>query len=327
MMPSPVHSVLWFSLLVLWASQSETEALTPDVCQGDKYDNDFQTIVDEHDAKAVLSDEKNFPCYLFPKNVVNCSWTFPALQEGIEIFVSISVCDEETEIESSKSQGRNGSKLFHVPEYEDLYVILQFNISLHNKSAVYAYTYHMESHVVLSPPDNISVSVKDGDLSVSWTLPSSKDTEAPECFEYELDLGNQESPKTVQYELFYTGQNADPSRTYRVRVRTRMVPDCQDNSHWSDWSHVVTIEPTNKVNLLVIVLISLGIPMILLAVLLLVRYQRVSIIKILFPPIPRPPPKYIHFLEKHDTFNIFLPAPSMEPVEEITEVEDTVEKS
>ena len=36
----------------------------------------------------------------------------------------------------------------------------------------------------------------------------------------------------------------------------------------------VAIEPTNKVNLLVIVLISLGIPMILLAVLLLVRYQR-----------------------------------------------------
>lgn len=49
----------------------------------------LHTIVEEHDAKAVLSDEKNFPCYLFPKNVVNCSWTFPALQEGTEIFVSI----------------------------------------------------------------------------------------------------------------------------------------------------------------------------------------------------------------------------------------------
>lgn len=47
---------------------------------------------------------------------------------------------------------------------------------------------------VLSPPDNISVSVKDGELSVTWALPSSKDTENPECFEYQLDLGDK-----VQY--------------------------------------------------------------------------------------------------------------------------------
>lgn len=49
----------------------------------------LQDIVEEHDAKAVLSDEENFPCYLYPANVVNCSWTFPALQEGSEIFVAI----------------------------------------------------------------------------------------------------------------------------------------------------------------------------------------------------------------------------------------------
>ncbi|XP_036939005.1 interleukin-5 receptor subunit alpha-like [Acanthopagrus latus] len=323
MMLSPVHSVLWFSLLVLWASQSETEALTPDVCQGEKLESHLQDIVEEHDAKAVLSDEENFPCYLYPANVVNCSWTFPALQEGSEIFVAISVCDEEEEIRSVKSQGRYGSTSFHVPKYEDLYVILQFNISLHNKMAAYAYTYRMEEHEVLSPPDNISVSVKDGELSVTWALPSSKDTENPECFEYQLDLGDKKegSHKNVQYELSYTEQNADPSSTYRVRMRTRMVKDCQKNAQWSDWGHVVTIEPTNKLNPLVIVSVSLGIPMILLAVLLLVRYQRVS--KILFPPIPRPPPKYKHFLQKHDTFNFFLPAPSAEPVEEITEVEDT----
>ncbi|XP_073347632.1 uncharacterized protein [Pagrus major] len=319
MMSSSVHSVLWFSLLVLWASQSETEALTPDVClstfEGDAGIKLQSTEQEPDEEWAVLSDPKNFPCYLYLTNIVNCSWSFPTLQKDTELFISISVCPNEMEIESS--EGRVGSKSFHLPEPEDL-LILQFNISLHNNWAVYTYTYEISLHAILPPPANISASVKDGDLLVTWAAPPS-DVHT-DCFEYQLDLGDQEIPKNIKSKLSYTEQNADPSRTYRVRMRTRMLPDCEDNHEWSEWSQVVMIEPSNKLNILVIVSISLGIPMILLAVLLLVRYQRVS--KVLFPPIPRPPPKYIHFLEKNDTFNIFLPAPSAEPMEEITEVED-----
>ncbi|KAF0047305.1 hypothetical protein F2P81_000938 [Scophthalmus maximus] len=78
-----------------------------------------------------------------------------------------------------------------------------------------------------------------------------------------------------------------------------------------------------QLNTLLIVLISLGIPMILLAVLLLVRYQRVF--ELLFPPIPCPPPKYIHFLEKDDASSFFHPALSSKAEEEITEVEEAKE--
>ncbi|XP_035761974.1 uncharacterized protein LOC102782806 [Neolamprologus brichardi] len=71
----------------------------------------------------------------------------------------------------------------------------------------------------------------------------------------------------------------------------------------------------------VIVFICLGVPMGLLALLLFVRYQRVT--KVLFPPIPHPPAKYKYFLEKSDAFNFFYSTPSAKPEEVITEVEDT----
>lgn len=43
---------------------------------------------------------------------------------------------------------------------------------------------------VLSPPSNISASVEDGRLLVMWGLPGSRTNESPNCFEYELDLGD-----------------------------------------------------------------------------------------------------------------------------------------
>lgn len=44
---------------------------------------------------------------------------------------------------------------------------------------------------VLSPPHNISASVKEGNLLVSWSLPYSKVSSNTWCFEYQLDLGDQ----------------------------------------------------------------------------------------------------------------------------------------
>lgn len=43
---------------------------------------------------------------------------------------------------------------------------------------------------VLSPPSNISASVKDGRLLVAWGLPGSRTTNNKDCFKYELDLGD-----------------------------------------------------------------------------------------------------------------------------------------
>lgn len=99
----------------------------------------------------------------------------------------------------------------------------------------------------------------------------------------------------------YTEPIVDPSRTYRVKVRTRMMTNiCIGPAQWSQWSptvceytfillvlicmwctdwpwwiqYTVVERSFYEFNTLLIISISLGIPMILLAVLLLVRQQR-----------------------------------------------------
>ncbi|XP_035525874.1 granulocyte-macrophage colony-stimulating factor receptor subunit alpha-like [Morone saxatilis] len=321
----PVHSILWSSLLVLYASQSELED-NHDVCMDEIIPDElFQIQTTQQDqVETDAMDKENFLCLLYPTNELNCSWSFNTLQKDTQLFVYIRICVNSTTVPnmSHYSEERVGSTSLILHEHEMLHVILQFNITRHDKWTVYTYTYDEDMLEVLLPPQNISVSVKDGNLLVTWALPHSRVSYNPSCFDYQLEVGDQGNLKNLDTHLSYKEPNADPSETYRVRMRTRPKDTCQSNPQWSDWSHPVTVEQSiYSLNILVILSISLGIPMILLAVLLLVRYQRVS--KVLFPPIPRPPLKYIYFLEKNDTSNFFYPAPAAEPVEEITTVEDT----
>uniref|UniRef100_UPI0037E93F66 interleukin-13 receptor subunit alpha-1-like n=1 Tax=Semicossyphus pulcher TaxID=241346 RepID=UPI0037E93F66 len=327
-----VTPVLWASLLVLWSSQTETcryvtetEANSADVCQDAGYPGDlspWNSSVQGHYVEKDAIVDTNFLCVLYPTNILNCSWWFHNLQNDTQLSVSISICDDETTVHSLNqvSEERVQSMSLTLCEHESLNVVLLFNITLRDRWTVYTYVFDMLMLEVLSPPQNISASFKDGGLLVTWSLPHSRESLKPSCFEYQLDLGDQESLTHLKDKLFHMEPNADQSHSYRVRIRTRQAADCQENSKWSEWSNTVTAERTDKLSFLVIISISLGIPMILLALLLLVRYQRVS--EVLFPPIPHPPQKYKNFLEKNDTFTFFHPTPSAEPGEEITEVED-----
>ncbi|XP_068593900.1 interleukin-13 receptor subunit alpha-1-like [Cebidichthys violaceus] len=322
----PVRPILWSCLLVLWASESESESNTPDVCQDEKDPGNIHTQSPPGQVHCVeeAKVDDNFRCLYYPTNELNCSWSFHTLEKDAQLFVHISICDDDRAFHDLylSSEERVGSRSLTLHQHEWSYVILHFNITLRGNWTVYTSGYEIDMLEVMPPPQNISASVRDGGLLVTWGLPQNRDES---CFEYQLDMGDQEIPKHLTAALSYTEPNADPTCTYRVRMRTRKTHACQVSSHWSDWSHTITVEPSvYKLSTLVIVSISLGIPMILLAVLLLLRHQRVS--KVLFPPIPRPPPKYKGFLEKSDTFNLFHSAPPAEPVEEITKVEDMEQK-
>ncbi|XP_031711169.1 granulocyte-macrophage colony-stimulating factor receptor subunit alpha-like isoform X2 [Anarrhichthys ocellatus] len=323
----PVHPIFWSCLLILWASESESESNTLDVCQNERDPGNIHLhspLGQEHCFKEAKVDD-NFCCLYYPTDVLNCLWSFHSLEKDAQLFIQISICDEDTTVHYLSSEERVGSTSLTLHEHEWSYVILLFNITLHGNWTVYTSGYETDMLEVQSPPQNISASVRDGGLLVTWGLPKSRGKSRPDCFEYQLDMDDQERPKNLTAELSYKEPNADPTSTYRVRMRMRKTHACQVVSHWSDWSHTVTVEPSvYTLSTVVIVSISLGIPMILLAVLLLLRHQRVS--KVLFPPIPRPPPKYKGFLEKSDTFNLFHSAPLAEPVEEITKVEDMEQK-
>ncbi|KAM7378899.1 hypothetical protein PAMP_004490 [Pampus punctatissimus] len=298
----PAHALCWSSLLVLfWFSQSESSNV--DDCE-DTYSTTLEPVHPLHENETVSIGKCDISCFLYPTNILNCSWSLYTLDKDAQLSVSISVYDNIIRPMRFVSEDRVGSKSTVLPDFNDLYVILSFNVSLHNKYTSYCIRYDTDILEVLLPPSNLSASVKDGNLLVTWLPPRSRQGHRRTCFEYQMDMGDQKKLKHFDSKESYT-TNADPTITYRVRIRTRINGYCSGSTQWSDWSHVVTVEQSVfKLNTLVIVSISLGIPMILLAVLLLVRHQRVS--KVLFPQIPRPPPKYKCFLEKNETFNVSM---------------------
>ncbi|KAM9791368.1 granulocyte-macrophage colony-stimulating factor receptor subunit alpha-like [Syngnathus typhle] len=324
----PLHPLVCCSLLILWAFQS-AETTNAEVCQNEKSPDNLQLLsssLHEHNFMDIHED-KNFTCFLYPTNLLNCSWTFPTLDKESQLYVHISICDNNSTVQPLNliSKQHSGSTCIALKQYEWLYVIIQFNVSLHHTWAVYSYVYDTEMMEVLPPPGNISASVKDKDLVVTWNKPRGRANSNSLCFEYELAVGNPEQILIPSRELSHTMPNANPASTYSVKIRTKQTSDCSGSRSWSDWSDTIIIQQSfYTFNITIIVAIALGIPMILLTLLLLVRNHRVA--QVLYPTIPRPPLKYKHFLEENNAFNFYHPAPSVKYEEEITVVEDA-EKS
>ncbi|XP_076018300.1 uncharacterized protein LOC143010050 [Genypterus blacodes] len=324
---STAHHILWSSLLLLWAF--ETQANDSDPCQDKDVQTDTLIIKDSSGQDDEVGENVDVSCFLYPTNIFNCSISLTPPENEFQVSASVSICEKAKICTLNYS-----SEDFSPPEpvvlcpncidYQKLYIIILYNVSLHNKWTVYANKYKTAKLEVLSAPPNITAWFRDGGLLVTWSQPDCRVPTTASCFNYELDIGDQETPKSLKSQLSYTEPNVDPSRPIRVRMRTRKRPHCHGSNEWSEWSDAVTVTPTKsiyKVNTLVIVTISLGIPMMLLAVLLLVRSQRVS--KVLFPPIPGPPRAYKHFLQTNDMFIARDPVLPLKHEEVITEVEDT----
>ncbi|XP_042084827.1 interleukin-5 receptor subunit alpha isoform X2 [Haplochromis burtoni] len=325
----PIRLVIWSTSLVLWFPQSATESHGLDLCQefSDTYEMVYiQNSAEEISHKQLSEIKETFICLLDSTNKLNCSWSFNTLEKDTRLSVFISVCNEETVIKSlSHTFAERVGSMSLTVSGEISGVVLHFNMSLHNWIS-YTYVYDMDTLEHLPPPANISASFNNDNLIVKWDLPRTRNAVNPKCFENEVEIRDQE--KTTSWlpkqHTNQTVASVDPSHSYSVRMRTRISSHCSGSDHWSEWSPTVTplMERSDSVlKPVVIVFICLGVPMGLLALLLFVRYQRVT--KVLFPPIPRPPAKYKYFLEKSDAFNFFYSTPSAKPEEVITEVEDT----
>ncbi|KAM9323523.1 interleukin-5 receptor subunit alpha-like [Pholidichthys leucotaenia] len=309
MKPFPLQPVLWSSLLFLWLSHNEVEGHGLDICS--------QEIDEGQDPDG----DKPLVCLIYPTNKLNCSWSLNPSENYTQFSVDFSFCDEELETNHSVSKTfveRVGSKSVILPENVSS-IVIHLNMFLNGSWTSEAHRYEKILIELLSSPPNFSASIQNGSLMVSWAQPYHAEISNKDCFAYQLDLGDQGQPKNLDGKLSYVEHNVEPTYTYSMRIRTRVKTNCWGCQHWSEWSPTIVVEQSvDKLNLLVIVSIALGIPMILLALVLLVRYQRLS--EVLFPPIPQPPSKYKYFLEKTDTF--FHPVQPAKPEEEITEVED-----
>ncbi|XP_054889810.1 interleukin-5 receptor subunit alpha-like [Poeciliopsis prolifica] len=317
---SPALPVLWFSfLLLLRVSQSERREDDPDV------DNPSVNVAKTDRCHEVdeESEEVSVVCSVSRTDKLNCSWSFDALETGAQLSVSVSLLENKSLVDSRNQSSANGVGFISwtIDGGQKKQVVVDFEVILRGARTCYTATFIEEQLDILDPPANVSASLRDGNLHINWDVPSSNFFK--HCFDYQLDIGDQEKPRTFSDGLQYIEPNA-AAPTYRVRMRAKISIDCFGCTQWSEWSPTVIVEqPTYRLDPLIIALISLGIPMILLAVLLMLRHQR--LVKVLFPPIPHPPAKYKHFLEKTDPINFFHPVPTTKPEEEITEVEDAVQ--
>ncbi|CAI5641975.1 unnamed protein product [Oreochromis niloticus] len=256
----PLHPVIWSSLLVLWFSQCESEGHTLNACQ-EKMDDQYEVKINlpkdhtdmlamvlirtsaQQDSYEDLTDIKEkFICLLYPTNELNCSWSFNTLEKDAQLSVFISVCDDEILVKSLNytSVERAGSASL-ILSNNMTEVILHLNKSMQNKWTSYTYVYDMDMLELLSPPPNIYASVKDGALVVSWGLPFTREVINPHCFEYQLDKGDQEQPMYLIAQQSYREPVSDATRTYKLRMRTRITNTCSGSSQWSEWSDTVGV--------------------------------------------------------------------------------------
>ncbi|KAI4877126.1 hypothetical protein NFI96_026479 [Prochilodus magdalenae] len=182
----------------------------------------------------------------------------------------------------------------------------------------------MENNIeILDPPKNISVIVNSTDLEINWLPTKSINSLPHDCFVYEIKINDEVVPFNDRYSevLRYTKRNLDLTRSYSIQIRTKAVFQCVINGLWSEWSESKVINQVEKpyhLNIYVILSIAFVLPMILLAILLVCKIQRLS--EKLLPVIPSPSTKVKMLLENNDFSQVMPPKQCGCEAEEGTEI-------
>ncbi|KAL2088098.1 hypothetical protein ACEWY4_016926 [Coilia grayii] len=275
----------------------------------------------------------NISCAVDMQNHLNFSWDGWSLPGHAHYSISYLVCrEEEAVLESSEER-------FYTPVYHTLignqetkdntlfvfeYIILRINVS-------YPYMWYIQTQKWdildienLDPPRITKASIESERLHLQWDVPRSRGTTNPDCFMYELKINGE--VRTLEEGLNHSEESIDPTRHYKIQMRVKTRPICSRSVLWSDWTSVLDLGPSvtrpPNINLGVIVAIALGLPMILLSVLLLCKYQRV--LEKLFPPVPGPSIKIEGLLERDNVTQQTQPHSWMEEVTEVG-IKETLE--
>ncbi|XP_060716838.1 interleukin-13 receptor subunit alpha-1-like [Tachysurus vachellii] len=278
-----------------------------------------QTMDNDTDAKSSISEIR---CLIYNKTLLRCSWITDPLPE--EYFASYHNNQDHPlhcVINSSKKLVECQAEIKWEEEEEgicseELFVMV--NITINGYWYIICQKYEAGNIESLNPPQNIRTSKKSKNLEIQWSQPKSFCSVLSKCFIYEMKINNE----LVQLEgvLEYNLTNFVPTRSYTIQIRTKLTSFCVINGQWSDWTEpLVTVSSSSgaDVNPVVIASIVFVLPMILLAFLLVCKFQR--LFEKLFPSIPNPSKKVQKILEKND-FNQDTPTKQCEEGAEVLEV-------
>ncbi|XP_026788064.3 interleukin-5 receptor subunit alpha isoform X1 [Pangasianodon hypophthalmus] len=267
----------------------------------------------------INSSISEIPCFIYNVNLLSCSWSTDSLPEDAQYSASFHTpmdyplkCKPESSKKLVECQGR----------FEEIHehLTVKVNISINGYLCIICQNYIPADIEKLDPPQNITTVTKSTNLEIQWQQPSSCCTKKSTCFIYELKINNE----PVQLEGYithtYNITNFDPTRSYTIQMRSKPENTCSDTKYWSDWSKAMVVKPSGniyKLNTGVILSIAFVLPMILLAFLLVCKFQR--LFEKLFPSIPNPSRNVQMLLEKND-FNQVTPPKQSEEGAEILEV-------
>ncbi|XP_072513803.1 interleukin-5 receptor subunit alpha-like isoform X2 [Salminus brasiliensis] len=262
-------------------------------------------------------------CHIYNSGLLNCSWSTHTLPENAQYSAYFHECKEsddntthELHCSTSREKGRvECHRQISISEQ----VMVLVNISVPHHWRILCKTFVQVNIEILEPPKNITAVIKSEALEIEWSPPTSFHNSGSHCFDYELKINN-DTVMVTSNTFQYTKRNIDLTRSYSTKIRTKWNI-CADNQQWSDWSEIKVVGPTEKpyqLNIYVIVTIAFVLPMILLAFLLVCKFQRLS--EKLFPSVPGPSVKVKMLLEKEDFTQVTPPKQGGFKVEEGTEI-------
>ncbi|KAL4608809.1 interleukin-5 receptor subunit alpha-like isoform X1 [Arapaima gigas] len=256
---------------------------------------------------------KNLSCILYNNSNLNCTWVTLDLPVGAQHSVTViqqrknTSCDCFTNLNGTVT-GCHGK----IDSYGDTAV--QINVSFPNFWYIHKEEFDLKDIEKLNPPHNVTALVKSDNLVITWDPPT---VLRHKCFQYQIEINNELTD--VLEHTTYMKPNLALDKKYLIRVRVTKTSFCRENNIWSDWSETVEVSVAQKpfeLNGLKIAAISLGIPMFLLAVLLVCRQSR--IMAILFPTIPSPSIKVKQLLDTE----VMVQVMQSKYTEEINEVDN-----
>ncbi|TSK17832.1 Protein disulfide-isomerase [Bagarius yarrelli] len=276
--------------------------------------------------KETRNDSRLFQirCFIYNVNLLNCSWSTDSLSENAQYssvfqFFSIPEHHPFNCVSSSSEKMVECTSRFEVDERKlEMFVLV--NISINNCRYIICQYFKLTNIEKLDPPEINATLSKSTNLEIQWMQTKSCCSKQNKCFIYELKINSE----TVELRnvLTYNLTNFEPTWRYTIQIRTKHSDVCDYNDVWSDWSKAVEISPLEnsfQLKASVIAAIVLVLPMILLAFLLICKFQR--LFEKLFPPIPNPSKHVQNLLEKSD-FNQETPHKQSEEGGEILEVID-----
>ncbi|XP_048834319.1 interleukin-13 receptor subunit alpha-1-like isoform X2 [Brienomyrus brachyistius] len=256
---------------------------------------------------------KNVSCIVYNTHHLNCSLAVEGISKGAQYSFTVHRDDSLLSCYSFMNNEARVVKCNGKTDYKD-YFTLKINVTVADFQYVHRQQFEAVQIEKLNPPHNVTASFISGNLYIEWNLNSNLRNI---CFLFELKI-NQELLEVFK-QMNFTILNIDQTQSYKIQIRVTKTDSCRKNDIWSDWSEPVVVNPRIKpdaLNVPMICGISLGIPMLLLAVFL--PCWRPRLFNKLFPPVPSPSMKIQELLEKDDVIQEM----QFRYLEEIVKVED-----